>query len=146
MGSREPVAGGFRWSSPYGALTVTRPLPHVELIRAEGYADAAVVAPILEHRDRMLRECGSIALFDDLELMTGFHSAVRVGLTEWARVHKARITAFHILTRSTITAMGVTVANVALGGHICAHARRESFEASLDRELNRPEQWAVGQR
>lgn len=145
MGSREPVAGGFRWSSEFGAVTVTRPLPHVELIRAEGYAEAEVVAAILDHRDRMIRECGSIALFDDLEKMTGYHSAVRVGLTEWSRQNKARISAFHILTRSKITAMGVTVANVALGGHIRAHARRESFEHALDAELNRREQWAVGQ-
>ena len=146
MGSREPVSGGFRWSSPYGALTVTRPLPHIELIRAEGYAEAAVVAPILEHRDRIIRECGSIALFDDLELMTGYASAGRVGLTEWSRLNKAHISAFHILTRSKITAMGVTVANVALGGHIRAHSRRESFEHALDAELNRQERWAVGQR
>lgn len=145
MGIREPVAGGFRWTSAFGVLTVTRPIPHVELIRAEGYAEADVVGLILEHRDRMIRECGSIALFDDLELMTGYHSAVRIGLTEWSRLNKPRISAFHILTRSKLTAMGVTVANVALGGHICAHARRESFEDALDAELTRREQWAVGQ-
>lgn len=124
-------------TSERGTVTVTRPVPHVELLRAEGHAPGEVVDSILELRDVIIRESGRILIFDDLEMMTGYDSAVRVRLTEWSRLHKPKIGSFHILTRSRVAAMGVTVANLALGGHIRAHARREDFEAALDGELRR---------
>lgn len=127
----EPIASGIRIVTNRGKLHVTRPSTHVELVRAEGYADGPVVDLILEQRDEILRAHGRIALFDDLEGMTGYDSVVRTTLTEWSRVHKSEIVAFHILTRTRIAAMGVTVANLALGGHIRVHVRRESFEQAL---------------
>ncbi len=125
-------------------MTVTRPAPHVELVRGEGYATTDVVEAIVEQREVILREAGRIALFDDLEHMTGYDSGVRVRLTEWSRENRSRIVAFHILTRSKLAAMGVTVANLALGGQIRAHVRREGFELALTEVLMLPEQRASG--
>lgn len=125
---------------------LTRPAPHVELVRGEGHATGEIVDAILEQRDHILAEVGHIALFDDLELMTGYDSGVRVRLTEWSKEHRTRISAFHILTRSKLAAMGVTVANLALGGSIRAHVRREAFERALTEEMMLTEPRASGAR
>lgn len=102
---------------------------------ARGHAQPAAADAIIEQRNRILRECGKIALFDDLELLTGYDSEVRVRLTKWSRDNRPRIVAFHILTQSRLVAMGVTVANLALGGSIRAHLSREGFEAALRSEV-----------
>jgi len=128
---REDVPGGFRLSSDAYVITITRPRPHVELLRAEGRASAEVADAILDHREKILSECGRIAIFDDLEHASGYDSNVRTRLTSWTSKHRPQITTFHILTGSRIVAMGVAVANVALGGSIKAHLKRADFEAAL---------------
>lgn len=134
---RRELADGFSLTDGRGVLTVRRPAPHVELIRCDGYAQAVHVDLILEKRDQILAECGRIAIFDDLETLDGYDSGVRVRLTAWSNEHRSKIVAFHILTRSRLVAMGVTVANLALGGHIQAHTRRAAFEAALQAEIKR---------
>lgn len=131
MLERKELADGVRWNDGRCVLTLRRPAPHVELLRCEGHARVEHLPRVIESRDRILRESGRIALFDDLEFLTGYDSAVRAGLTRWSKEHRGDIIAFHILVRSKIAAMGVTVANMALGGHIIAHTRRLDFEATL---------------
>ena len=128
---RDEVPGGFRMSSGANIITVTRPRPHIELLRATGHANAEVADAILAHRDMILAECGRIAIFDDLEQAAGYESKVRTRLTSWTSQHRPQIANFHILTGSRLIAMGVAVANVALGGSIKVHLKRPDFEAAL---------------
>lgn len=132
---RRELADGFTLSDGRSVLTVRRPAPHVELIRCEGYAQAAHIEMVLANRTQIIARCGKVALFDDLEDLRGYDSGVRVQLTDWSRQHRHEIVAFHILTRSKLVAMGVTVANLALGGQIRAHTRRTDFDAALRGEL-----------
>lgn len=118
-----------------GIVTIRRPAPHVELIRCEGYARAAYIDMVLESRDLIVREQGKIAIFDDLAEMRGYDSDVRARLTEWSRRHRNQIVDFHILVRSKIVAMGVSLANLAIGGHIQAHTSRTEFDAALARAI-----------
>lgn len=137
MDQREELPDGVRISDGRGIIDVRNPAPHVELIRCEGYARAEHVAEILEGRDRIVRACGKIAIFDDLEDLRGYDSDVRSRLTGWSRDHRPKIVAFHILVRSKIVAMGVSLANLAIGGAIVAHTRRAAFEAALALEMRR---------
>ncbi len=137
---RRELSDGFTLTDAQTVLTVRRPAPHVELIRCDGYAQNIYLELLLANRTKILAECGKIALFDDLLLLRGYDSNVRVQLTDWSRKNKKSIVAFHILTRSRLVAMGVSVANLALGGHIRAHTLRASFEDALNREIGAPSQ------
>ena len=128
---------GLRLADDRGAFTFSSPAPHIELMRCEGYAQASHVDFVLSNRERILSRCGRIAIFDDLEKLQGYDSDVRIRLSKWAREHRSQIVTFHILTRSKVVAMGVTVANLALGGRICAHAIRSAFDAELALEIRR---------
>ncbi len=97
----------------------------------------AEAAPeIIAQRELIVAECGCIALFDDLDLLTGYDNAVRSQLTEWSRKNRPKIVAFHILTRSKLVAMGVGVANLVLGGSIRIHRVRSAFEDALRLEMD----------
>lgn len=135
--AREELPDGFRISDGRGVITVRYPAPHVELIRCEGHARAEHIDEVLASRDRIVEKLGKIAIFDDLEDMRGYDSDVRSKLTAWSRAHRPDIVAFHILLRSKIVAMGVSLANRAIGGSIVTHTRRAEFEEALAREVRR---------
>jgi hypothetical protein len=132
---REELPDGVRLRDGEATLTLTRPARNVELLRAQGFASAMFADAILAQREEIIRECGTIYLFDDLELVRGYHSDVRANLTKWSRKHRAEIMGFHILTGSKIVMMGVALANLALGGHIQAHTARPSFELALQQAI-----------
>jgi len=134
---REILPDGIRIFDDKGSASIRRPREHVEYIVAKGYARSEAAALIIEQRERIVRECGKIAVFDDLHDLVGYDSDVRIRLTEWSRANRSKIVAFHILTASRIVAMGVTVANIALGGSIRAHLKRMPFEAALREEIGR---------
>ena len=125
------MPGGVRLTDTSGILTLTRPRRTIDLIRASGYATVLFADEIIAQRDAVVAECGEIQIFDDLEGVKGYESGVRAKLTAWSREHRAQIKAFHILTGSRIVAMGVSVANLALGGQIVAHLKRTEFERAL---------------
>lgn len=133
----EKLADGDRYTTSRGVMLIRRPARHVEVISGHGFAEEAFIEPILASRDEIVLECGEIALFDDLERVTGYDTAVRVRLTAWGREHRSHIVAHHILTRSKLVAMGVSVASLALGGAIEAHSRRDSFDGALRGQVKR---------
>jgi hypothetical protein len=135
MQEREELPDGVRISDGRGIITLRYPAPHVELIRCEGYARSEHIDEVLASRERIVRTHGKLAIFDDLEDLRGYDSDVRTKLTAWSRENRPKIVAFHILVRSKIVAMGVSLANMAIGGAIVAHTRRADFEAALAREV-----------
>jgi hypothetical protein len=134
--NRETLPDGVRLYDAKCSAIIRRPRDYVEYIVAKGVAPASAADFILDQRDKIVRECGRIALFDDLEELTGYESELRIRLTEWSRKNRSKVVGFHIFTRSRLVAMGVTVANLALGGTIRAHLRRETFEAALREAVN----------
>jgi len=133
---REELPDGVRIDDGRGVLTVRRPARHVELLRCEGYARREHLDLLIANRERIVREAGRIALFDDLEDLRGYDPEVRSRLTAWSRAHQEVICSFHILVRSKIVAMGVALANAVIGGKIQAHSGRVPFESALAREIN----------
>jgi hypothetical protein len=77
---------------------------------------------------------GSVAGFHHSFGMTGYDSECRIELTNWVMSHRAQSRLF-IGLRSKIVAMGVSVANLALGNVIQTHASPATLESALERVL-----------
>lgn len=112
----------LRWKSQ-GVLEVA--------IRAHGHEEFGAIA--VRRKEAILAEAGKIAVFYDFGDMPGYDSGLRVSWTQWLKAHLGSIVRIHIVVRSKIVAMGVSVANLALGGVIQTHTQRAgAFERALE--------------
>ncbi len=78
---------------------------------------------------------GPLHLFADLGAMNNYDSGLRTELTAGFLPARERIASFPILLRSKLVAMGVSVANLALGGLVQTMDDRERFKKALDSAL-----------
>jgi hypothetical protein len=122
-----------RWSDGRGTLEITTVRPGVVLQRFRGHALTPMADVIAERLERELTRSGSIVVFDDWEEATGYESEVRIRLTAWTQSRLDRIPETHILVRSRLLAMGISVANLAVGNKLRAYTSRAEFEAALAR-------------
>jgi hypothetical protein len=81
--------------------------------------------------------CGELSekrveIFFEMGAMVNYHSDLRTRLTTHFASHRAKIASFHVHTRARLVAMGVSVANLALGELITMHAAISSFNHVLD--------------
>jgi hypothetical protein len=97
--------------------------------------DKAFAGPIIRTFDDLAKRSQKLRLFFDLETMASYDSELRTQLTARFYEDRLRITAFHVLVGSKLTAMGVSVANLALGGIITSHSSRVPFVLALDAML-----------
>ncbi|HEY6878138.1 MAG TPA: hypothetical protein VI299_08960, partial [Polyangiales bacterium] len=70
--------------------------------------------------------------FFDLGRMPNYHSELRTRLTGHFAQRLTQMSSFHIFTSSRLVAMGVSVANLALGHMIKMHPTFERFREELD--------------
>jgi hypothetical protein len=94
--------------------------------------DKAFTAPIIRAFEGISKRSRQHRLFFDLETMTTYDSELRTHLTARLYEDRLNIVAFHVLVGSKLTAMGVSVANLALGGIITSHSSRVPFILALD--------------
>jgi hypothetical protein len=94
------------------------------------HGDKSFVAPVVAGFERSLR-LGPSQMFVDVELMTSYDTEVTAAM---ARERK-RIGCLHILVRSKLVAMGVSVANLALGGIMTIHGSSPPFQHALQAGL-----------
>jgi len=73
----------------------------------------------------------AIVTFWDLQPLVRYHPKVRTAATEALKASLPEIEAIHVYATSTIVRMGVSVANLALGGIAVTHANRAAFEAKF---------------
>jgi hypothetical protein len=69
--------------------------------------------------------------------MTSYDTDLRTELTAALARERKCIGCLHVLVRSKIVAMGVSVANLALGGIITIHGSAPSFHAALQAALTK---------
>jgi hypothetical protein len=118
-------------STPAGSVECSEPAPGVLVVVARGHLEASLVPPVLAWRDRAVARLGSIDIFDDGVDLKSYDSEARVLLTAWGKRNRDKVREHHILFRSRVVAMGISVANLALGGHIQTHTSRAAYEAAL---------------
>jgi hypothetical protein len=121
---------GFR--SPKGRLGIWTPAPDLLILRMTDQGDKAFAGPIIHAFDEISKRSRQHRLFFDLETMTTYDSELRTRLTARFYEDRLNIAAFHVLVGSKLTAMGVSVANLALGGIITSHSSRVPFVLALD--------------
>ncbi len=126
--------GTERWSEGQNVLEARFVAPGVLWMRFVGFGDAAFVPTILAWRTRLLAQQpqGAI-LFDDMERTTGYAAEARSALTHWVRTNRKSLGGIHILTHNRLVAMGVSVANLALGGFLTAYTDPAAFSAAVKR-------------
>ena len=81
---------------------------------------------------------GMVHGFHNWFSMDNYDSVCRVELTSWVRRHRTE-TGLHIGVRSRMVAMGVAVANLALGSLIHVHNEPAAMEEALSAVLQRAE-------
>lgn len=117
------------WRGRTWELSLYNPAPGVLYTRVMGHADLECVHHLMRAFDRVASLTPDrVEAFHDWERISGYDAEVRPVYTRWSQGHPERIGALHILVRSRIVAMGITVANVALGGVMTAHNDRAEFE------------------
>lgn len=77
-----------------------------------------LLSPQMTRRADTLVTKGGIRFFFDFWQMPTYDSEMRTEWTAFLVKHRARIAEIHVVARSKLVAMGVSVANLALGGII----------------------------
>ena len=114
--------------------------PTVCVTSFAGHMDEAHGELFMRFAERRLREAtGRIHVFNDWTAMTGYDSQCRTRLTSWSMANLPAYGEVHMAVRSKIVAMGVQVANLALGGKVRVHASRVRLEVELRRALKASE-------
>lgn len=93
--------------------------------------DAHVDLFLAYSEERIELASGKLTVFHDWLDMTGYDSSCRKRITDWTVKHLDAYAAVHVLLRSKLVAMGVQVANLALGGLVKTHKTRASLEAAV---------------
>jgi hypothetical protein len=74
-------------------------------------------------------------IFHEWMELTGYESRTRVRLTTWSAARRHTFQEVHLAIKSRMVAMGVQVANIALGGFMRAHTGISSLEVELARVM-----------
>ena len=117
-----------------GCIWSWRLAPDVYASEVEGYLDLGMAQLIIKQADPMY-EVGRVDGFHYWFDMTGYDSQARVELTNWVTRHRSRSRLF-IGVRSKIVAMGVSVANLALGNLIRTYAATPELDLALEKRLS----------
>jgi hypothetical protein len=126
---------GLGLKSAKGQLFLWLPSPALLVAKLTGQGDKGFAAPIVRGLESSLARGGKIEMFFDAESMATYDSELRTALTAAFLEKRGRISGLHVLVGSKLTAMGVSVANVALGGIVITHSERPPFARALDRAL-----------
>ena len=123
-----PKSGDLSWSTPRGEIRCWALTPDVLALRLSGHLEKDVVPRFRADFDKTWS--GALrGLCVDLGEMTGYDSAFRQGMTEWARqMINERNAVLHVYMKSKIVQMGVAVANLALGGVLQVHPSKAALE------------------
>jgi hypothetical protein len=85
--------------------------------------------------ERIARASGKLTVFHDWIDMKSYESICRIRLTRWSLARLDSYAEVHLGVASKLVAMGVQVANLALGGLLTAHSQRARIEYELRRVL-----------
>lgn len=123
------------WRDPRGEVEVLRLRPWLACIRMVGVAGEPAGQLIERLLAKEFAGTARLHTFWDLRDLQNYHSEVRIRSTNVLLANRARLQSVHAFSRSRLVAMGVSVANLAMGGIIKSHTTAESFTAALAETL-----------
>ncbi len=98
--------------------------------QASGHGGAAFITPFLDLLDAAVAE-GAREIWDDWARITSYESEARVEILHWTRARPDLAPNIHVLVGSKLVAMGVSVANLALGNVFHTTSDRAEFERAV---------------
>lgn len=115
-----------------GAAAYRYPQPWIFFGKITGYYSADMVDDYIVAMERALDRGRPITGFHDWADMPNYDTICRKKLTDWVLRHMAKTAGHHILVQSKLVAMGVSTANLLLGGTIItSYTDRAAFEKAL---------------
>lgn len=121
-----------------GALEMYRPLPSVIYTRARGQLTTSLAGGWARSTETIWSSVDKLTVFNDWQLMTGYDSDARAGLTSWVIAHRMQFRAAWFSSGSRLVNMGVSVASVAtsmFGVPMHAPSDRDTFLARLNQAI-----------
>jgi hypothetical protein len=125
-----PPRDAIRIDDARGSLAYWRASPRVYATQVRGYMTPDMARLIIGHGELLYGPAGRVHGFHDWFDMSNYDSRCRVELTAWVMSHRQR-SALHIGLRSRMVAMGVAVANLALGNLITIHDDPVSLKSAF---------------
>jgi hypothetical protein len=119
-----------------GRVTITPLGPRTSHFVVEGALDDVLADAITAEGSRISRDGDGIALHDWSKLQS-YTSSARAKLTDWMMEHRQGFASVHILVSSNLVAMGVNVANLALGGFLHAGTDAAAFATVVEAHRRR---------
>lgn len=135
----ESLADGVtRLSSEKGSVAYSFPQPDVVLARYAGVLTAELYTGAVEIMARRLAVRPTLRMFADLGDIEDYDAGFREGWAGWFRAHRQSIGELHVLFRSRLVGIGLTVIGVATGGRILTYSDRAAFERVVPRAPAKP--------
>jgi len=122
---------GRQFSSRRGRLDLFSSGPLL-VLRFSDHGEGDFAPPIMAAFDAITDRGEKPEMFFDMGRMVNYDSALRTELTTHFARHRPQIASLHVFTRSRIVAMGVSVANLALGRLITVHPDISAFGDALE--------------
>jgi hypothetical protein len=122
---------GITRETSRGRLALWALEPGILVFQLVAHGDKAFVAPIVEGFERCLAHGPFVNMFVDTERMATYDSELRTEVTAALLRQRRRIGSLHIVVGSKLVAMGVSVANLALGGMMTIYRTPTPFLAAL---------------
>lgn len=102
-------------------------------------AQTPLATPVLAELSRVaLTSSSGLWVMNDAEELTDYDSGFRQQWTEWIRLNRRHIKAFHLHSSSVIRG-GVKLANVIVGDLIKSYPDRAAFDAAILEFRRRPQ-------
>jgi len=102
----------------------------IEMILRGGMHDRAVPVAT-EYLLREIAQVGTLRFFVDTTGIASYTSEFRKLWTAWLSERRAQVPEVHVLVASRLVAMGVQLANIAMGGTINVYSDRRRYEAAI---------------
>jgi hypothetical protein len=128
---------GLTLEAGRGRLALWVVPPGFLIFQLVGHGEKSFVDPIVNGFERALAQGALVQMFVDAELMSTYDTALRTEVTAAFLPKRRRIGSLHIVVRSKIVAMGVSVANLALGGLMTVYKDAGSFQTALSFSITR---------
>ena len=126
---------GGAWKTERGRLRIFIPAPTVIVLQFSGHLELPMAQHMMDGVDRLRMNGRPIDAFDDWQGMDSYETDARVALTDWVRRTRTAFQTLHLLQRSKAVSMGISVANLVLGGLLRSHTDRDSFQKALEEAI-----------
>ncbi len=125
-----------RWS-----VTLENPAPGLVFTTISGHAELPCAQATWDYLDEAFTTQTPIQTFHDWAGLHGYDADVRPAYVAWSRSRRVHFKAVNILVSNNLVAMGLSVANLALG-YLTGYADRTAFEKARARILSERQQMA----